>query len=60
MGELEAKTAFKDNNSQKNLEKFQVSCEIAHYGKSAISISQEIFASIDKIFISGGGQSTKQ
>ena len=28
--------------------------KIAHYGKSSISIFQEIFASTDKTFLSGG------
>ena len=31
-----------------------VSCEAAHYGKSVISVFQELFASIDKIFILAG------
>ena len=31
----------------------------AHYGKSSISVFQKIFASINKIFISGGGLRTK-
>ena len=34
-------------------------CEVAHYGKSSISIFQDFFASTNKIFISGGGLSTK-
>ena len=35
-------------------------CEIVHYGKSSISVFQEIFASTDKIFISGGRIITRQ
>ena len=31
-----------------------------HYGKSSISVFQKIFASTDKIVISGGGLSTRQ
>ena len=33
----------------------QKACKILHYEKSSISVSQEIFASADKIFIPGGG-----
>ena len=35
------------------------SCEIAYYGKSSISIFQQFFASISKIFILGVGLGTK-
>ena len=34
------------------------SCEAAHNGKSLISVFQEFFASIDKIFILAGGLGT--
>ena len=34
--------------------------EITHYGVSSISIFQEIFASTDKTFVSGGGLSNRQ
>ena len=33
--------------------------EIAHYGKSSISVLLEFFASIDKIFILGGRIGTR-
>ena len=48
------------NHSQNISDKLSFSCEIAHYEKSQISIFQEIFASTDKTFISGGGLSTRQ
>ena len=32
---------------------------IAHYGKSSVSVFQEIFTSANKIFISGRGLSTR-
>ena len=34
-------------------------CEIAHYGKSLVSVFQEFFASINKIFILAGGLRTR-
>ena len=46
------------NHSQNILDKNLFSCEIEHYGK--FLFFQEIFGSIDKIFISGGGLSTGQ
>ena len=36
------------------------SFHVVHYGKSSISVFQEIFTSADKIFISVGGLSTMQ
>ena len=48
------------NYSQNIWERLLFSCEIAHYGKSSISVFQEIFISNDKIFISGGGMSIRQ
>ena len=36
-----------------------VLCEIAHYGKSLISVFQEFFASINKSFILSGTLNTK-
>ena len=38
----------------------QFSCEISHCEKNSISVFQEIFTVTDKIFISGGGLSTRQ
>ena len=38
----------------------QTLCETVHYGKSSISVFQEIFTGTDKIFISGGALSTRQ
>ena len=36
-----------------------VSCEIAHNGKSLVSVFQEISASINKTFSLAGGMSTR-
>ena len=44
-------TFFRDNNSQNILDKLEVSCQIASYWKSSISVCQEIFASTDKVVI---------
>ena len=44
-------------HSQNIWDKLQFSCEIVLYGKSPISIFQQIFTSTDKIFIFGGGLS---
>ena len=41
------------NHSQNIFDKLYFSYEIAHYGKGLVSVFQEIFASADKIFISG-------
>ena len=35
------------------------SCETARYGKGSISIFQQFFASIDKVFILGGRLGTR-
>ena len=41
------------------VDKLQFSCKIAPYGKSLVTIFQEIFTSIEKIFILGGRLSTR-
>ena len=41
------------------VDKLQFSCKIASYGKSLVTIFQEIFTSIEKIFILGGRLSTR-
>ena len=41
------------NDGQNIWEKLSFSCEIAHYGKISISLFQQFFGDIDKIFISG-------
>ena len=57
---LKQETA-RDNHSQNIWDKLYFSCEIVHYGKSSISVFQEIFTSfIDKILISEEGLSTRQ
>ena len=43
----------------KHLSLTLVPCEIAHYGKNLISVFQELFASIDKIFILAGRLGTR-
>ena len=48
------------NYSQNIWERLLFSCEIAHYGKSSISVFQENFTSTEKMFISRGGLSTRQ
>ena len=48
------------NHSENISDKPQFPCEIAHYRKSSVSVFQKIFNSTDKIFISGGGLSTRQ
>ena len=35
-------------------------CKTAHYGENWFSVFQQIYSSTDKIFISGGGLSTRQ
>ena len=58
---LKQETVYRDNHSQNIWDKLYFSCEIAHYGKSLISVFQEIFTSfIDKILISEEGLSTRQ
>ena len=47
------------NHSQNIRDKLHFSCETAHYGKSSISIFQQLFASIDKIFVLGGRLGTR-
>ena len=51
-GELESK-----NNQKKKIKK--ISCEIAHNGKSLISIFQEFSSSINKTFILAGRLGTR-
>ena len=48
------------NHSLNIWDKLCFLCEIAHHGKSSVSVFQEIFTSTDKVFISGGGPSTRQ
>ena len=48
------------NHLQNIVDKLKLLCDIAHYGKSLISVFQWTFASTDKIFISGEGLSTRQ
>ena len=52
-GELKSKKGFQRQAFTKYL-RFLFSCEIAHYGKGLISVSEEVFASIDKTFILAG------
>ena len=53
--------SFNRNNRSQNIrDKLKFLCGILHYGKSSISVLQEIFSSTDKIFISGGGLRTRQ
>ena len=53
-------TVCGDNLGQNIVDKLQFLCEIAPYGKSSVSIFQEIFAGIDdKILISGVRLSTE-
>ena len=47
------------NYGQHILDNLWFSCEIASYGKSLISIVQQFFASIDKIFILEGSLGTR-
>ena len=47
------------NHGQNICENLKLSYEIAHYGKSSISIFREFFASIDKIFFFGGTLGTR-
>ena len=54
-GELEAKIVFRDNDSQNLLDKLWFSCQIVKYMKVLISIFQQFFASVNKIFFLGGG-----
>ena len=46
-------------HGQNILERLQLLCEIAHYGKSSIPIFKESFASNDKIFFLGGRLGTR-
>ena len=48
--ELESKKFFRDNNSQNTWEWLEFSSDIAHNGKSLISVFAEFFASINKNF----------
>ena len=50
---------FSYNPGQNISDKLYFLCELAPYGKISISIFQEYFASIDKIFILGGRLSTR-
>ena len=51
---VRSKKLFPETNIHKNIwDKHQFSCEIKHYEKSPVSVFQEIFISIDKIFIYG-------
>ena len=47
------------NQGQTTWKKLQFLCEIAHYGKVVISIFQQFFASINKMFVLGGGLWTR-
>ena len=48
------------NHSQNILRQTLDLCEVAHKGKSSISVFQEFFTSTDKIFVSVDGLSTRQ
>ena len=48
-GNSEARNCFQKQSFTKYLRQTIVSCEIAHYGKSSISVFQEISTSTDKI-----------
>ena len=47
------KPVSRENRSQNIWDKLYFSCEIAKYGKVLISIFQQIFDAINKIFILG-------
>ena len=49
------KTVYRDNQGQNILDKLSFLCELAHHGKSPMSIFQKIFASMGKVFVLGGG-----
>ena len=53
-GKLKAKNSFYRQPFTKYLRLTQIPCEIALYGKSLISVFQEVFASINKVFILAG------
>ena len=44
-------TIIAHNHSEGILDWFQFSCEVAHYGKSLISVFEKFFASVKKILI---------
>ena len=52
-GELKANYFFQRQSFTKYLRQTSFSCEIVHYGKIPISVSQDFFGSIDKFFILG-------
>ena len=58
-GELESKKLFQRQSFTKYLKPTQFSCEIVHYEKSLISLFEEFFASINKIFILAGQVGTR-
>ena len=61
MGGVRSKKLFPETMIHKIFEtNSNFSCEIAHYGKSSISVFQEIFAKTEKKLILGGGLSTRQ
>ena len=47
------------NNRQIIWDKRWFSCEVEYYGKTSISIFEDVFASIDEFFILGGRLSTR-
>ena len=57
---FEARNCFERQSFTKYLRQTLVLCEIAHYGKSSVSVFQKIFTSTDRIFISGRGPGTRQ
>ena len=52
-GKLKQKSVPRDNHSQK------ISSGIADYGKSLISVFQEVFASLENVFILAGTLGTR-
>ena len=57
--ESESKEVSGDNNSQGILDQIWLLCEVPHYGKSLVSVFQEIFSVINTIFVLGGGMDTR-
>ena len=59
MASLKQNTVCGDNLGPNTSDKLWFLCEIGPYGKSSISIFQELFASIDKILILGARLSVR-
>ena len=48
-----------ENHSENIWDKLLFSCEITHYGKSLISVFQELIPGLNKIYILAGGLGTR-